>query len=198
MNTVGRMTACGERTEKNNGGGIYGVDLNRNWNDHWGGIGSSNNPRDETYRGTGPFSEPESKGVSTYWQKVTESSKIISAIDYHSYSQLVLRPYGWTSNNPPNVAFLRTLGDDLVRQLRILYNTVYVNQGSYELYYTTGGASDWFESEGKAPLSYTIELRDTGRYGFLLPAVQIVPTGAENWAAFLVFIEQTLKFRSQN
>lgn len=31
--------------------------------------------------------------------------------------------------------------------------------------------------------TYTLELRDAGRHGFLLPAKQIIPTGDETWAA---------------
>ena len=41
-------------------------------------------------------------------------------------------------------------------------------------------------------MSYTLELRDTGYYGFLLPADQIVPVGEEVWAAMLVFVDKIL------
>jgi hypothetical protein len=36
--------------------------------------------------------------------------------------------------------------------------------------------------------SYTIELRDTGTFGFLLPAVEIVPTAQETWAGIIAAI----------
>lgn len=38
---------------------------------------------------------------------------------------------------------------------------------------------DWVKAEFKTPISYTYELRDKGRYGFILPANQIIPTGEE-------------------
>ena len=49
------------KNRRDNGGGEFGVDLNRNYGFMWGydDIGSSPDPWDETYRGTGPFSEPE-------------------------------------------------------------------------------------------------------------------------------------------
>lgn len=81
-----------------NTGGSYGVDLNRNWDDHWGTVGTSHTPSSDTYCGTAAFSEPESKAVSSYSLSV---GPIVGAIDYHSYSQLILRPYGWTTDLPP-------------------------------------------------------------------------------------------------
>ena len=49
------------------------------------------------------------------------------------------------------------------------------------------GSDDWFYAsvaQGGAgvPYSYTIELRDNGQYGFVLPANQILPTVQENMA----------------
>lgn len=38
---------------------------------------------------------------------------------------------------------------------------------------------DWVKGTFQLPLAYTYELRDKGRYGFLLPANQIIPTGEE-------------------
>eukprot|EP00026_Physarum_polycephalum_P007245 Phypoly_transcript_07303.p1 GENE.Phypoly_transcript_07303~~Phypoly_transcript_07303.p1 ORF type:complete len:408 (+),score=50.77 Phypoly_transcript_07303:397-1620(+) len=169
-----------------NSNGSYGVDLNRNWNDHWGGQGSSHTPTSDTYCGTAPFSEPESWAVSKY---VTENGPFAGAIDYHSYSQLILRPYGWTNALPPNDARAKTVGDTIRARILAVNNVAYTSQPSWQLYYTTGSAQDWYYSQASVPLSYTIELRDTGRYGFQLPAAEIKPTGAENWAGFLYFAE---------
>ena len=41
---------------------------------------------------------------------------------------------------------------------------------------------DWALGEAKIPYSYSVELRDTGRYGFLLPRELILPTAQEIWA----------------
>src|SRR5262245_25584780 len=47
------------KNRRNNGGGSFGVDLNRNYSYQWGGNGSSGDSNSETYRGPSPFSEPE-------------------------------------------------------------------------------------------------------------------------------------------
>lgn len=49
--------------------------------------------------------------------------------------------------------------------------------------FLTGGANDWAKGAAGIKYAYTVELRDDGTYGFLLPASQIVPTGKETFAA---------------
>lgn len=56
----------------------------------------------------------------------------------------------------------------------------------------SGGTIDWTYNQG-VKYSYTFELRDTGRYGFLLPAAQIVPTAEETWLALTAIMDHTLK-----
>ena len=48
---------------------------------------------------------------------------------------------------------------------------------------TTGSTGDWASGVLGVKYSYALELRDKGRYGFLLPANQIIPTGHETFAA---------------
>lgn len=40
-------------------------------------------------------------------------------------------------------------------------------------------------AEGKVKYSYSIELRDTGRYGFLLPESEILPSSEETMAGIV-------------
>jgi len=183
---TGSANRLWRKNRRANTGGTYGVDLNRNWNDHWGGQGSSHTPSSDTYCGTAAFSEPESTAVSKF---VLANGPFAGAIDYHSYSQLILRPYGWTNALPPNDARAKTVGDTIRARILAVNNVAYTSQPSWQLYYTTGSAQDWYYGQANVPLSYTIELRDTGTYGFQLPAAQIKPTGAENWAGFLYFAQ---------
>jgi murein tripeptide amidase MpaA len=178
------------KNRRQNTGGTFGVDLNRNWNDHFGGSGSSNTPSSDTYHGVAPFSEPETKAASDFY---TKYKPYAGAIDFHSYSQLILRPYGWTKDLPPNDATAKTVGDGIRDKIKSVHNVQYTSEASWELYYTAGTAQDWFYAEGQAPLAYTIELRDTGTYGFQLPASQIIPTGEENWVAFQYFAQYILE-----
>jgi len=177
------------KNRKRNSDGSFGVDLNRNWDDHWGGAGSSSNPRSETYHGTGPFSEPETTALSNYLSSFLPS--VLGAIDFHSYSQLVLRPYGWTNNLSPDEKELKILGDEVRDSIYSVHKISYVSERSIDLYITTGSASDWFYQEG-IWASYTIELRDTGRYGFLLPPSQIIPTGQEIFESMIFFVSHVL------
>ena len=49
----------------------------------------------------------------------------------------------------------------------------------------SGNSKDWgFKGLG-AKYSYVVELRDDGKYGFLLPEDQIIPCAEENYAAVL-------------
>jgi len=168
------------KNRRANAGGSFGVDLNRNWDDHWGGQGSSRVPSSDTYCGTAPFSEPETSSVSNFMKTL---GNIKAAVDIHSYSQLLLRPYGWTTAPPPNDRQLFTLGAEMQTIIRNTHGMQYKNDASWQLYYTTGTAQDWYFSKANISIAYTFELRDTGRFGFLLPANQIIPSGEEIWAA---------------
>jgi extracellular matrix protein 14 len=50
-----------------------------------------------------------------------------------------------------------------------------------------GGADDWAYGVAGIPYVYTIELRDTGRYGFILPKEYIIPTGEEFYEGLKYF-----------
>jgi len=167
------------KNRRANAGGSYGVDLNRNFDDHWCGQGSSSTPSSDTYCGTAPFSEPETKAVSDYLKR---TGPFNSFIDFHAYGQLILRPYGWTQTLSPDEAELKLVGDTIRSTILAQSAKAYTSQRAIQLYVTTGASDDWAYGAKVAKLVYCIELRDTGSYGFQLPANQIVPTGEENWA----------------
>lgn len=47
------------------------------------------------------------------------------------------------------------------------------------IYQVSGGSVDYVQDVTKADYVFTLELRDTGNYGFVLPANQILPSGQE-------------------
>ena len=61
------------------------------------------------------------------------------------------------------------------------------------LYIASGNAVDFAKGELGVPYVYTIELRDTGSYGFLLPPDQIIPTGEEIVAFHVVVAQQVIE-----
>jgi hypothetical protein len=52
----------------------------------------------------------------------------------------------------------------------------------------TGGSMDWAKSKLDVPYTFEWELRDEGRYGFLLPADQIVPTSLETLDSIITIL----------
>jgi len=178
------------KNRRANSGGTYGVDTNRNWNVNWGGAGSSSTPSSETYRGTAAFSELETQALRDY---ILALPKRVGGIDFHSYSQLFLRPYGYTTTNCPDEAVLRAAGSEIVSAIQSNGGRVYENIRSIDLYAASGTAGDWFYIPTVGMMfAHTIELRDTGTYGFILPANQIVPTGVETYAGLKIWIARAL------
>jgi len=100
----------------------------------------------------------------------------------HSYSQLVLLSWGFTDQPPDNYMQFYTAADEGAEALTAVNGTKYV-VGCIPciLYKASGSASDWALGEGGAVYAYAMELRDTGRYGFLLPPSFIEPVGRETW-----------------
>lgn len=176
------------KNRRANSGGSFGVDLNRNWGYQWGGPGASTTPSSDTYRGTGPFSEPETQrfrdfvlGNAAAVPPIPPLPNLKAYVDIHSYSQLVMSPWGYTSATPPRIGELTPL---TLAQLSAVSGT---NGATYTggpigqvLYLASGGSSDWaFGATGA--IGYAYEVRDTGQFGFVLPADQILPTATEIW-----------------
>lgn len=54
----------------------------------------------------------------------------------------------------------------------------------------SGSSMDWVKAQFKPPISYTYELRDKGKYGFMLPANQIIPTGEETLDSLVAMFKE--------
>uniref|UniRef100_A0A669CZV4 Carboxypeptidase A1 n=1 Tax=Oreochromis niloticus TaxID=8128 RepID=A0A669CZV4_ORENI len=178
------------KTRKPNPGSrCVGVDPNRNWKAGFGGPGSSGNPCSQTYRGPRAESESEVNSIVEF----VKSHNIKAFISIHSYSQLLMFPYGYIRSRIKDYTELNNLAQKAVTDLASLYGTSY-KFGSIinAIYQASGGSIDWTYSQG-IKYSYTFELRDTGHYGFLLPATQIIPTAQETWLALMTIMDHTLK-----
>lgn len=166
-------------------GVVRGVDLNRNWSVGWGlSSGSSGSSTSETYRGTAPFSEPETQVLRDY---VLSIPKLAASIDFHSYSQLVLRPWTYQYTLPPGIAAFDRIGNAMVGAIASSTGASYQYGGPDILYLASGTAPDWCLGTTGA-IALTIELRDTGQYGFVLPVSQIIPSGNDGLAGALTLV----------
>ncbi|MFQ5675965.1 MAG: M14 family metallopeptidase [bacterium] len=175
------------KNRRNNGDGSFGVDLNRNHSYEWGGPGSSGNTFSETYRGTAPDSEPETRAV----RDLANQHDFKAMISYHNYSQLVLYPWGHTNDPAPDDALMDQLATTMADKILQIHGERYVPEQSSDLYLASGDATDWLYGETRVP-SFTIELRpDSAFPGFRLPESEIQPTFEENLPAALFLIQWT-------
>ena len=155
-------------------GGVDGVDLNRNYSFMWGldNQGSSPDGCDETYRGNGPFSEPETAAIEAF----IEAHDFPVAFNYHSYSNLLLHPFGYTEPNPMDEEDIQTfieIGEELVSVNGYLLGT-----GVDILYAVNGEACDWMYGQ-HGIFAYTPEV-GSSQDGFWPATNRIIPLCEEN------------------
>ncbi|KAL1722234.1 hypothetical protein EV715DRAFT_248125 [Schizophyllum commune] len=169
------------------GSSCYGVDINRNWpHASWNqSSGASTNPCAEDYKGPSAGSTVEVQGLAAFLDERANSragGKMY--MDVHSYSQLFMSAYGWTcSQATVNADELNALTSGFAEALGEVYGTEYDSGPICQTIYPVSGDSvDYAYDNSGIVYSFTPELRDTGRYGFVLPANQILPTSIETYA----------------
>jgi PKD repeat protein len=141
-----------------------GADLNRNFEFQWGCCGGSSGSQcSETYRGPSPASEPETQTVQNYVRSEFPDQRgpdlgdpapadaMGIFLDIHSYSQLVLWPWGFTYSTAPNGTALQTLGR------KFAYFNGYSPEQAIGLY-PTDGTTDDFGYGDLGLAAYTFEI----------------------------------------
>lgn len=144
-----------------------GADLNRNFAFNWGCCGGSSPDECNTvFRGPQAASEPETQAIQNYMIGIFPDQRGASEndpapddstgifIDVHSFSELVLWPWGNTANPAPNGQELQTLGR------RLAFWNGYLPEQSMSLYPTDGTTIDFCYGELGVP-SFTIEIGTT-------------------------------------
>ncbi|WP_344581809.1 M14 metallopeptidase family protein [Streptomyces lunalinharesii] len=170
------------RKNRRKGPRCAGVDLNRNWGYKWGGKGTSRNMCQETYPGTKAFSEPETAALKNYFE--TLKTKPAAVLDIHSYGQYILYPWGYDKVLSPDYKEMDRVGRLMADKIKKEFQTEYsVGNSAILLYPAAGGLDDYAKAKLRVKYTYTLELGDTGKYGFNLPSRYIVPTSKELVAA---------------
>jgi hypothetical protein len=176
------------KNRRNNGGGIFGVDNNRNYPFRWGACnGSSGNPANETYRGPFPGSEPETAALTA----LALEQRPVFAISYHSYGELVLYSYGCLNSRPPDRAAVEDIGAQLAARLpRDSGFGNYTPGYPWQILYAVDGEmDDWFYSQ-VGTLAYTIEVNAASQ-GFQPPYnVWRNPTVQKNRAGWVYLLRR--------
>ncbi len=171
------------------GGGEYGVDLNRNYGYKWGydDNGSSPFPADDTYRGTTPFSEPETQIIRDF---CTENSFSLS-LSYHTYSNYTLYPWCYKTAYTPDSALQVTYAGYLTKQ-----NGYLTGMPGQILYNTNGDALDWQYGDTITKpkvICFTSEI-GTQADGFWPFANRIIPLAQENMYSNLMIAHLALRY----
>jgi carboxypeptidase T len=168
------------------------TDLNRNWSYQWGCCGgSSGTVSSETYRGPSAFSAPETQVVRNFVNSrvIGGVQQIKAHIDWHTYSELILWPYGYTTAN--TAAGLTANDRNAHAQLgqNMAATNGYTPEQASDLYIADGTINDWMWGVHKI-FSYTFEMYPTGSNPGFYPAdEQIGPQTSRNRQAVLQFLE---------
>ena len=161
------------KNRKNNGDGSYGVDLNRNFGYQWGynNTGSSNIPSDLTYRGPFAFSEPETQAMRDF----VNTKLFKTALNYHTYSNLLLYPWGYETIPTPDNAIFDEYSTDMVA-----YNGYENGQAPLVLYDVNGSTDDWMYGEQTSKPKILSMTPEVGSTGFWPTQAEIFPLAIEN------------------
>jgi carboxypeptidase T len=190
---TGRYRSWRKNRQPNSGSSAVGTDLNRNYGFRWGCCGgSSGSTSSETYRGPAAFSAPETTAIRNFvaGRVVGGVQQIKAVMDFHTYSELVLWPFGYTNANTgagmtvdDNNA-LATLGRQMAATNR------YTAEKSSALYLTDGDLLDWLWGTYKI-FAYTFEMYPTSSSGggFYPPAGVITRETTRNREAALILAE---------
>lgn len=148
------------KNRRDNLDGQFGVDLNRNYDMNWGydDFGSSPSTIEDTYRGSSPFSEPETQAIRNF----TNGRNFRLALNYHTYGNHMVTPWG-------HIPFLQTTDSlyfDFYGHAITKYNQYHVGTPYETVGYVTNGASDdWMygdQSVRQKIFSMTPEVGDPG------------------------------------
>jgi len=179
--------------QPNPGSAYVGTDLNRNYGFRWGCCGgSSGSPSSDTYHGGSAFSATETQVVGDFVASrvVGGVQQIKAAMDFHTYAEMVLWPYGHTdaTTGPGMTAddnrALATLGRQMAATNR------YAAEQSSALYITDGDLLDWLWGTYKI-FAYTFEMYPTrsAQGGFYPPGSVIARETSRNREAALLLAE---------
>ncbi len=153
------------------------VDLNRNfgiysfWNSSNGGSSTNQcSGGSGTYRGTSPFSEPETQNVANF----VMSRNFKAGLGAHTYGNYLIKPWAWSdpSPTPDDAKFNVFLADATI------YNHYTTGTPLQTVGYTVRGcADDWYYQDSAHGSSQRIFLMtpETGGTGFWPTQSEIIP-----------------------
>ncbi|MEU7337676.1 M14 family metallopeptidase [Streptomyces sp. NPDC007074] len=190
---TGSYRSWRKNRQPNSGSSYVGTDLNRNWNHRWGCCGgSSGSASSETYRGASAESAPEVKVVADFvrGRVVGGRQQIRAGIDFHTYSELVLWPFGFTTADTTtgmtadDAAAFKAVGRKMAA------SNGYTPEQSSDLYITDGSIDDYLWGTQKI-FDFTFEMYpgSSSGGGFYPPDEVIERETSRNRDAVLQLLE---------
>lgn len=191
---TGSYRSWRKNRQPNSGSSFVGTDLNRNWDYRWGCCGgSSGSPSSETYRGPSAFSAPETAVVRDFVNSrvVGGEQQITVAIDFHTYSELILWPYGYTMTDVPSDMTQDDHDVHVAMGQAMAATNGYTPEQASDLYITDGTIDDWLYGIHRI-INYTFEMypATSGGGGFYPPDEVIPAQTSRNRSAILYLLAQ--------
>ena len=145
----------------------------------------------ENYQGPFAFSEAESIAIRDAVYQIQAKQTLASFLSVHAYSQFWMTPRGHIKQRPSDYTDLKRVSQKAVQALSAVHGTQFQYGPIYEIIYqATGSSVDWAYDVAHVKYSFALELRDTGKYGFMLPASQIRPTCEETYAGLVAMVDE--------
>ncbi|MFD7813630.1 M14 family metallopeptidase [Streptomyces sp. NPDC059785] len=190
---TGSYRSWRKNRQPNSGSSYVGTDLNRNWNYQWGCCGgSSGSTSSETYRGASAESAPEVKVVADFvrGRVVGGKQQITAGIDFHTYSELVLWPFGYTYSDTTTGMTADDRNAFATVGGKMAASNGYTAEQSSDLYITDGSIDDYLWGSQKI-FGYTFEMYPTSSSGggFYPPDEVIERETSRNRDAVLQLLE---------
>lgn len=143
--------------------------------------------------GLTPFSEHETHAFHALLKSLQPRPTVYFSM--HAYSQVWIYPYGYTDKPSAHATELDRMTRLAVEALEKRHGASWKAGGTIETLYSANGiAIDWVHQEVRVPYVFTVEMRDKGDFGFLLPEDQIQPATEEVWAG----VEAILSYLKAN
>ncbi|KAF4522165.1 hypothetical protein B566_EDAN010425 [Ephemera danica] len=180
----------------NEGSECIGVDLNRNFDIHWGG-GNVTDPCAYNYPGTHAYSESEAKAMADFLH--AKAGNIMLYMGLHTYGPALLYPYGYTNETSPSEELVAA-GEEAVAAVKTIRGTEYKSGTIPELFpFAFGSTIDFAYEVLGIPLTYVWELTPGPSDNLLVPPPEeILPTAREAWAGFRVLVHHARTYWRTN
>jgi carboxypeptidase T len=190
---TGSYVSWRKNRQPNAGSSYIGTDLNRNWDYRWGCCGgSSGSPSSTTYRGPAAFSAPETGVVRDFVDSrvIGGVQQITAHIDFHTYGELILWPYGYTYTDVPADMTQDDRDAHVAMGQAMAAMNGYTPQQASDLYITDGTIDDWMYGVHRI-FTYTFEMYPVGSSPGFYPPDEVIPAEtARNRAPVLYLLEQ--------